>query len=37
MASFIRFLLWFEILFGWVVSLLFVAILSGLIKKAGDE
>ncbi len=33
----VRVIVWFEILFGWIVSLLFVAILSGLVKKAGDE
>jgi hypothetical protein len=29
---FVRWLMWFEILFGWVASLLFVAVLSGLAK-----
>lgn len=30
---FIRFLIWFEILFGWVSSLLLVAVVSGLTKR----
>ena len=29
----IRLLLWFEILFGWVASLLLVAVVSGLTKR----
>jgi hypothetical protein len=29
----LRFLTWFENLFGWAASLLFVAVLSGLAKK----
>lgn len=29
----IRFLMWFEILFGWVASLLLVAVVSGLTKR----
>jgi len=30
---FIRFLVWFEILFGWMASLLLVAVVSGLTKR----
>lgn len=32
-----RWLMWFEILFGWVVSLLFVAIVSGLARHEKEE
>jgi hypothetical protein len=35
MAFFVRFVTWFENLFGWVASLLMVAVLSGLVKKDG--
>jgi hypothetical protein len=31
-----RFLMWFEILFGWVASLLLVAVLSGLTKRQDE-
>ncbi len=31
-----RFLIWFEILFGWVASLLLVAVFSGLTKRGED-
>ncbi|HRK24687.1 MAG TPA: hypothetical protein PLQ11_07010, partial [Beijerinckiaceae bacterium] len=37
LGHFIRVVMWFEILFGWVASLMFVAILSGLIKKGDEE
>jgi hypothetical protein len=30
---FIRFVMWFEILFGWMSSLLLVAVVSGLTKR----
>jgi hypothetical protein len=33
MGFFVRFITWFENLFGWVASLLMVATLSGLVKK----
>jgi hypothetical protein len=29
----VRFLMWFEILFGWIASLLLVAVVSGLTKR----
>jgi len=33
---FIRFMMWFEILFGWVASLLLVAMVSGLTKRRDE-
>ena len=32
----VRLVVWFEILFGWVASLLFVAVVSGLSKRSED-
>lgn len=32
----VRMVLWFEILFGWLASLLLVAVVSGLTKRADD-
>lgn len=37
LGQFIRVVMWLEILFGWVASLIFVAIFSGLIKKSGED
>ncbi|EFU70357.1 conserved hypothetical protein [Aliarcobacter butzleri JV22] len=34
--DFTRWLMWFEILFGWTYSLILVAILSGLAKNEKD-
>ena len=34
--DFTRWLMWFEILFGWIYSLILVAILSGLAKNEKD-
>ena len=36
-AHWVRFLNWFEILFGWVASLLFVAIVSGMSRRSEME
>jgi hypothetical protein len=33
---FVRLVIWFEILFGWVASLLLVAVVSGLTKRSED-
>ncbi|WP_200224064.1 hypothetical protein [Rhodoferax fermentans] len=33
---FVRFVVWFEILFGWVASLLLVAVVSGLTKRSDE-
>jgi hypothetical protein len=32
----VRLVLWFEILFGWVASLLLVAVVSGLTKRSEE-
>lgn len=32
-GAFVRFVMWFEILFGWAMSLLLVAVLGNLVKK----
>ena len=34
--DFTRWIMWFEILFGWIYSLILVAILSGLAKNEKD-
>lgn len=37
LGHFIRIVMWFEILFGWMASLMLVAILSGLVRKGEDD